>query len=186
MEEKICCFTGYRPSKFPFSLNSTSKEYNEMENNLLNTINDLISEGYTTFYSGMAMGFDIIAAEAVLLSKQNHPEKEIKLVCALPFIDQIEIFEESWKSRHTDIIRQADEIIVLMDKYAKGCYMERNKLMVDRSDAVVTWYDGHTGGTHNTLLYAAKKGKFIINLKSDIDYDYSEFEAYTLLEEETI
>ena len=40
--------------------------------------------------------------------------------------------------------------------------------MVDNSDFVVCWYDGKSGGTKNTLKYAAKKHRFIINI--NIDY----------------
>ena len=183
MEEKICCFTGYRPAKFPFELNNGNKEYNKLESDLLTLLNNLFLDGYTEFLSGMAMGFDIIAAECVLTLKQMHPKADIKLICVLPFINQIDSFDNEWKTRHTDIIREADDIIVLYDNYNKGCYQERNKFMVDRASAVVTWFDGKVGGTYNTLAYAAKTNKTILNLKPEADYDYSSFVAYEIMEQ---
>ena len=43
--------------------------------------------------------------------------------------------------------------------------------MVDNSDYVVTWFDGKRGGTENTLKYAAKKRRHIINLNDSFN-DY--------------
>lgn len=36
--------------------------------------------------------------------------------------------------------------------------------MVDKSDYVLTWFDGKRGGTMETLNYAAKKRREVINL----------------------
>ena len=67
-----CCFTGYRPSKFPFKLSVNDEKYIKFENNLVEGILELINEGCRVFYTGMAMGFDIIAAETVILLKKSH------------------------------------------------------------------------------------------------------------------
>ena len=70
--EKSCCFTGYRPEKFPFNLERENADYTDFENSLIETVFSLTDEDCFTFYSGMAMGFDIIAAEAVLRYNQTN------------------------------------------------------------------------------------------------------------------
>ena len=162
-----CCFTGYRPSKFPFNLSATDSKYIEFENALLESILKLISQNCCVFYTGMAMGFDIIAAENVLLLKKARPDVNIKLVCVVPFETQGESYNPFWQKKYYDILKNADETIVLSDKYFSGCYQVRNKYMVDNCDFVLTWYDGKSGGTKNTLNYAAKKQRQIFNVNED-------------------
>lgn len=165
--EKSCCFTGYRPDKFPFELERENAEYIAFENRLIETVFSLPDEECFTFYSGMAMGFDTIAAEVVLLLKQRNPD--VKLICALPFAEQGIGFPEPWRARHEKILRLADKVIRVSENYFTGCYAKRNTFMVDNSDYVVTWFDGKRGGTENTLKYAAKKHRHIINLNDSFD-----------------
>ena len=163
-----CCFTGYRPSKMPFNLDEENEEYKNFENCLIEEILNLINEGCRTFYSGMALGFDIIAAETILLLKEAY--KNIELVCVLPFETQAESYSDSWKERYFSILEKCDRKIVLSDEYFKGCYQRRNEFMVDNCDFVLTWYDGKAGGTRNTLNYATKKQRHIVNVnKSEIE-----------------
>lgn len=159
-----CCFTGYRPQKFPFKVSISDSEYVKFENILTEGVMKLIDENCRVFYTGMAMGFDIIAAENVALLKRACPDLKIKLVCVIPFSGQEEGFSTIWRQKYINIINSADEIITLSDKYYNGCYQVRNKFMVDNCDYVFTWYDGKSGGTRNTVDYAAKKGKKIFNL----------------------
>lgn len=160
---KICCFTGYRPSKFPFPLNKSNREYIEFENGLTMALLSLFEDECYTFYSGGAMGFDIIAAEAVLDLKKAclHP---VKLICALPFKKQADTYTDGWKARYEAVLAAADEIVYTSEEYNKGCYSIRNRYMVDNSDYVLTWYDGAEGGTKNTVNYARKSGKTVVNL----------------------
>ena len=182
-EFKSCCFTGYRPSKFPFSLDRNSPEYISFENKLVDAIFSLPGEGCYTFYTGCAMGFDLIAAEIVLMLKAA-PRLNcgIELVCAVPFIEQSESYTEEWKKRYNDVIAAADEVILISDKYFAGCYRKRNEFMVNNSDYVITWYDGKAGGTANTLRYAQKKGRKIINLSETGVHEYEGADGYEIIE----
>lgn len=176
-----CCFTGYRPQKFPFELSKESPDYLKFENILTDTVFSLAKNGTKEFYSGMAMGFDIIAAETVILYKLSC-DQSIKLICAVPFYNQEKNFPEQWKERYKHIISHADEIIYTSENYSQGCYMKRNEFMVDRSDVVVTWFNGNSGGTKNTIRYAEKSGKKIINLYKDALNDYSNFDFFELID----
>ena len=58
-----CAFTGHR---------SLEKDFSEKK--LKEEIERVISMGVTDFYNGMAMGFDLIAAETVLSLKKKNPK----------------------------------------------------------------------------------------------------------------
>lgn len=163
-EFKSCCFTGYRPAKFPFLLEPSDKQYIEFENRLTQAIFSLSDEDCYTFYSGMAMGFDIIAAETVLLFRDANKNAAVSLICVFPFIEQAKSFPQKWKERYNSVIAEADKVILTSDNYFSGCYQKRNRFMVDNSDFIITWFDGCSGGTKNTIAYAAKKGRDIINI----------------------
>ena len=178
---KSCCFTGYRPQKFPFRFDSADKAFRVMENKLIDAVFSLPAEGCYTFYSGMAMGFDIVAAEAVLLLREGCKTASIKLICALPYIEQAAAFTGDWKKRYEDILSKADEVVLISDQYYKSCYQKRNMFMVDNSDFVITWFDGKPGGTKNTLAYAARKGARIINLQDAGVHEYFYENDYELI-----
>lgn len=168
--EKTCCFTGYRPSKYPFSFNSDNGMYRRLENDLLEAVFSMHKEDCRTFISGVAMGFDILAAEIVLLLKQH--DSSVKLICAVPFREQSKTYTKDWKSRYKNVLESADEVKFVSEDYFQGCYFKRNKFMVDRSDFIITWFDGRKGGTSATLDYARKLGRGIINLNADFCGDY--------------
>ena len=161
--EYKCCFTGYRPSKLPFDIRNTeSKEYKMFENAVIEEILKVCKAGCRTFYTGMAMGFDILAAEIVLLLKEAY-NTPLKLVCVIPFEAQAQSFPPEWQERYYSILSKCDEKIIIEKDYHIYSYQERNKYMVDNCDFVLTWFDGKKGGTKNTIDYAFKKQRFIFN-----------------------
>lgn len=162
---KKCCFSGYRPSKFPFRLKDGDPDFQVMLRNLTTTITALMDDDCRVFYTGMASGFDIISAEIVLKFKEKQPE--ITLIAVVPFEEQEKSYSNDWKNRYDAVINACDEVRVLSKEYHNGCYQNRNKFMVDNSDYVVTWYDGKQGGTRNTLNYAQKKKRYIVNVNTE-------------------
>ncbi len=159
-----CCFTGYRPQKFPFALDRKNPEYIKFENLLYNTVFDLIESGCRTFYSGMAAGFDIMAAEAVLEAKKFEKYADVSLICAIPYLEQARHFEEDWKNRYETVLENSDKTVLLSDCYYRGCFLKRNRYMVESSDCVLTYFDGTAGGTKSTVNYAKRVGRGVINL----------------------
>lgn len=166
-EIKSCCFTGYRPAKMPFLENLEDSQYKRFENKLIDAIFSLPDEGCKTFYSGVAMGFDIIAAECVILLKKARPNDGIKLICAIPFEGQASKYPPAWLERYKAVLAEADEIVTICKQFSRECYQKRNVYMVDNSDIVITWFDGQSGGTKNTLNYAKKRNLTIVNLEPD-------------------
>lgn len=157
-----CAFTGYRPEKFPFPFSENSTEYRAFENALTAAILAANTSGYRTFYSGVARGFDLVAAEIVLMLRESG--RDLRLCCVLPFKDQCHAWSLDWQQRYLRVIKAADEVIVLADEYSRGVYQKRNRYMIDRSAAVITYFDGQKGGTASTVSMAQKKGLTVINL----------------------
>lgn len=118
--------------------------------------------GCTRGISGMALGMDIIFAEAVLnLKKEGIP---IKLTCAIPCKNHKAKWGKSrWVDLYDQITQQADEVVVVSDCFYNQFVMqERNKWMVDRCDILLALYNGTEGGTKNCIDYAVGKKKEIV------------------------
>lgn len=151
MYENCVSFTGHRSA--PFSLSKS----------LDNVIEQLYQQGYTTFLSGMALGFDMLAAEAVLRAKANH--HDIKLVAVLPMPEQAARFSKESKIRHETILQQADQKIITSQSFTNyGVYHIRNRYLVEHCSILVSYYDGTPGGTQKTIEFARKIGRKIINI----------------------
>ena len=63
----------------------------QIRGKVITMIKNLYEEGFREFYSGMAEGFDMIAAEAVLQLKEQY--EDMTLVAAIPFRAQAEWFD---------------------------------------------------------------------------------------------
>ena len=138
-----CAFTGHRDLQADFSEKTLKKE-----------IKRLIELGVTTFYTGMAVGFDLIAAELVLSFKKKYG---LKLVCCIPFYGQESRFSDRDKKRYSNILKKADEQIVFYQHYTKDCMFKRNRYMVDNADVLITYCKRDTGGTAYTVRYFKQK-----------------------------
>ncbi|MBQ3186396.1 MAG: DUF1273 family protein [Alistipes sp.] len=141
---------------------------------LCQLIRRLAEEGYTTFLSGMAAGFDLAAAEAVVALRNEG--LAIQLVAVIPFASQSASFSGADRARFRQIVAEADEVILLADKYERGCYQRRNDFLVDHAAALVAWYNGTRGGTQYTFLRAMKRGLALHNLSPTIQPDPRLFE----------
>ncbi len=155
MRESTCCFTGHRPDKLAFGYDESRPECIALKQSLVECVQRLIKQGYTTFISGMAQGSDIYFAEAVLSCKRTY--SHISLVAAVPYRGQDHRWSPVYKRRYRNILSQADEAVVLGEKYTRGCMMRRNRYMVDRSSVLVAVYGGGNGGTKNTIAYAVSQ-----------------------------
>lgn len=155
MNEKSCCFSGHR--KIPI----------EAKNTLTRRLKDGVTYlnenmGITTFYAGGALGFDALAAEAVLSCRKSNPA--IRLVVVIPCKTQAARWSVEDVARYEHIKMDADEVICLSDHYYSGCMHERNRYMVDRSNVCICYLTESTGGTAYTVQYARQKGLQIFNL----------------------
>lgn len=126
----------------------------------------LYGRGFRTFISGMAAGFDMAAAQAVLRLRRSHPD--VRLVCAIPFRGQAARFAPADAERYDALCRAADVAIYLCEEYDAGCYRRRNDFLVDESSYMVAYYDSSLrGGTCYTVKRARRKGLPVENIYPD-------------------
>lgn len=160
--ENCCCFTGHRPERSPFEFDAGNEQYRKMVSRLLTAIAKKLEEGCTVFYTGMARGFDILAAEQVLAFRLKRPD--IKLIAAVPFEGFERSWQDEWRDRFYNVLKCCDEAVTVCDTYHRGVYQQRNEYMVDRSRHVIAFFDGSKGGTGNTVKYAALHSREVLNI----------------------
>lgn len=165
IKQTSAAFTGYRTSKMPFDLNW--QNVNAMRLALKKTVDTLCKEGYDTFYSGMCVGADLWAAEAVLEMKARYPH--IRLICAIPFEGHDRILSYGEKQQYAQIVSKADEVRVLKGNipYAQRAkaFNERNIYMLENSSALIAVCDPQnilSGGTANTVNAAKRRNMKIL------------------------
>lgn len=111
----------------------------------------------------MAMGYDLLAAETVLSLQAELPG--LQLIAVIPYRGQTERWSDALKSRYDDILRNANDIVVLSEHYYQGCLLRRNDYMVIHSSRLIAWYNGNPkGGTFYTCRMAKDNGLTVINL----------------------
>ena len=121
------------------------------------------SKGVRNFLCGMAVGFDLLAAEAVLRGKKELPN--IILTAVVPFRLQYERWSVREKLRYHSIISRADKVVVRSEHYYNGCLLRRNDYMLSHSNGVIAYYDGTPkGGTYYTIRKARQMKLPVLNL----------------------
>ena len=148
--DKTVAFTGHRTYK------------GERMEALRQTILELHNDGYDTFLCGMAIGFDMAAAECVLELRRQIPA--LRLVCIIPFEGQQERFSAVERERFQRIVAMANQSITLLPKYDIRAYHNRNDFLVAHSSVIVTYFTGEPGGTAYTVKKGVKEGRQLLNI----------------------
>ncbi len=149
----ICCFTGHR---------QLGGKASSLRKQLDFQVQRCIDAGLTEFRCGGALGFDTLAALAVLQAKKKHPF--IRLVMMIPCKDQDKGWSEENRRLYQQILQQADQVNVLAEHYYRGCMYVRNRALVDGSQICIAYLCKREGGTAMTVDYARKKQVTVINL----------------------
>lgn len=134
----------------------------EADESLRRTIRALHGSGIRSFLSGMAVGFDLAAAEAVLDCRKSL--SDIRLIAVIPFRGQQQRFSAADRARFDRICAEADETIVLSESYNSGVYAVRNNYLVNHAATLIAWYDGSAGGTCYTVERALSQSRRLIHL----------------------
>lgn len=145
LPKTACVFTGHRQLKNNFNI-SKLDEY----------IEQCILSGVSRFYCGMALGFDLLAAERVIAIKEKYPH--VQLIACIPCATQSEKYSLLDKKRYAEILKNCDEEHCLSEVYFKGCMHARNRYMVDRADCMIAYIQKEEGGTAFTVnLFKQKR-----------------------------
>lgn len=152
------CFTGHRPSKLCSPYRETSPVVRQITAFLEDEIAAAIAHGCTAFYTGMAMGVDLMAAEAVLRAQVQYPF--IHLYAIIPYAGQSDRYPPVWKARYQQVLQAADLVHYLQSDYSPGCMRRRNRYLVEHSDLVVAVFNGNSrSGTAQTIRMAREQKK---------------------------
>lgn len=154
---KTICFTGHRPGRLPAQ---DTPLFEQLRNDMGDAIIRAYNSGFHNFISGMARGVDLMAARNVVILKPTH--HYMTLTAAVPFRDQYTRWLGFEQEEYLALLPQCDRMEITGKEYYPGVYIERDKWMVDNSDAVIAVWDGHKqGGTWATMAYAQEQGKRI-------------------------
>ena len=116
-KSQTCCFTGHRDIA-PYTPDTVFEQTKAI-------VTLLVSKGFKYFGTGGALGFDTIAAQAVLSVKETHPE--VKLILVLSCENQTKYWKQQDIDVYNDIKLRADKVKVLAPHYYNGCMQKRNK-----------------------------------------------------------
>lgn len=147
--------TGHRPDKL-WGYDMADARYARVAGALADAMRAC---GADTLITGMALGFDQLAAEVA------EGLDGVRCVAAVPFAGQEARWPWASRRRWSRLLDAADEVHVVSDGgYAPHKMQVRNEWMVDHADVVAALWDGTRGGTANCVRYAIGQGKPILRL----------------------
>lgn len=151
----IVCFTGHRPQKLGGFKPCVTHDW------LRARVREMLLElKPTEAISGMALGFDQIAAHACL-------DVGVPFVAAVPFETQFMQWPFESQQAYATLLNKASRVHIV-DPVSPSTSWEaaqklhnRNHWMVDNSDEVIAAWDGSKGGTQECVKYAEKIGRLV-------------------------
>lgn len=161
---KTLCVTGHRPDSLPWKKNTESSLCKDFLLTLKGNIKFAISNGYTHFIAGGALGVDTLFALTVIELKAEG--ENITLEIAVPCKTQSKSWSEANRNLYDYILSKADEVTYLAENYYVFCMQKRNEYMVNKSDCVLCCYNGKkSGGTYNTIKLAQRMNKKLLHVQ---------------------
>ena len=136
----------------------------KVEDLLEEQIRKLIDENeYVDFLVGRNGDFDQCVSSSVLRVRKNHRDDNSALVLVLPYPTAEYLNNENYfHDYYTDIEISHTASVA----HPKSAIQIRNREMVDRADLIICYIEHKNGGAWQTVEYAIKQGKTIINLAS--------------------
>lgn len=121
---------------------------------------------YVEFLVGRDGDFDQLAASAILRAKHSYAEHRCDVTWVMPYekaeyTNNAEDFDKYYD--YVEVCAESDKV------HPKQAIQVRNRCMVDRSDLVVFWVERNSGGAYQTMKYAEKQSKKIINIAESTD-----------------
>ena len=157
MEIFTVAFFGHRYIDNPFRIEERLEEH----------IYRLLAEKeYVDFLVGRDGEFDQFASSAVLRIRKRYRDDNSSLILVLPYARAEYLNnEESYHNYYSEV-----EISYEASKaHPKAAIQIRNREMVDRADLILCAIERKSGGAWQTVQYAMKQEKTIINLAEDTD-----------------
>lgn len=150
-------FFGHRYIDNPFKIEERLEEH----------IRKLLSQHeYVDFLVGRNGDFDQYASSAVLRIRKQYRDDNNSLVLVLPYATAEYLNnQESYEDYYSEV-EISDEA---SKAHPKSAIQIRNREMVDRADLILCCIERKEGGAWQTVQYAKRQGKKVINLAEKID-----------------
>ncbi len=111
-------------------------------------IDEQLKAGVRTFLNGVAVGFDLLAAELVLARANEYPD--VRLIACIPCENQDKYYSQKDKVRYNNVITVAEQIW-FGTRYFDGCMLVRDEFMAKHADVLIAYCKKRTGGTAYTV-----------------------------------
>ena len=158
--EHTACFSGHRMKKMHFSKNVLKLAYSL----LYQATREAIEHGYYRFYTGMASGVDLWAAEIIIALRRSYPKLELHCVSPFPAFLNGSTGETHYQQM---LVRsRADSVCFTSPHYTKDCFCKRNQYMIDHSSLLLALVVDWNSGTGQTIHMAERAGisKVVIDM----------------------
>jgi uncharacterized phage-like protein YoqJ len=149
-----CSFTGHRVI--------AANELEKIKDLLARAIDFAYDNGVRTFNCGGALGFDTLAALAVLKKKEAH--SDVRLVLYIPCADQCARWNKRDVDVYNNILAGCDEQILVSEVYDADCMRRRNEYLAQNCDMLVAYVNKERSGAAQTVRMARALGKKVYNL----------------------
>ena len=136
--------------------------FSEVETKVSSLVRSLIQEKpYVDFLVGRNGEFDQLVTSEIRRAKQDLHFGNSSLIWVMPY--NMAEYRENRESfdQYYDSVEICPESC---DTHPKTAYQIRNRSMVERSDLVVFFVTHESGGAYQTMQYAKRIGKDIINI----------------------
>lgn len=136
------------------------EDYNTVESKLYELLRIIMQKETREieFLVGRNGDFDLMAASVIRKLKKETANENAFLTLVLPYeTAELRNNTESFESYY-------DSIEICDSQNFKYAIVARNRDMIDRSDMVVVYVKNESGGAYQSLKYAEKNQKRIINL----------------------
>ena len=139
-----CALTGHRDLPPDFDRDAL---YDDLE--------AIIKAGCDHFLCGMAWGFDLAALECLVALRRKY---RFTLSAYVPFDGQEKSFPSEEQQKYKELIAWCDVVRILYPAYQNGCYLARDRFMVEHADLLYAYCTRKTGGSAYTVKYAQSHG----------------------------
>lgn len=152
----VCAFAGHR-DVYQTGLDT---EIEKAIVKLLQTDKEFI------FFTGGMGRFDDMCSSAVRSAKRCYPNLNISLILVIPYMsNRLNTDKEYYEYLYDEIIVPSD----LADIHYKAAIKKKNRWMIDKADCVIAYVNRETGGAFETVKYAQKNKKCVVNLAEEPD-----------------
>lgn len=136
----------------------------ELLERLNSTLNRMINDGITDFYSGGEQGWDMICENAVLNLKQSFPQIKLHLILSCKPEEHCKRWSLKQKAEFDRIYGAADSVEVVNKKPYSDGVQERNNRLAKLGEFCICCFDSkYRGGMNRIESTVNKIGKDIVN-----------------------